>query len=127
MDDIKISQVLKKANSTNKEDKMNVYISGPITGVDNLNIEAFANAEKLIIEAGHTPINPHKICEHLPPNSPWVEYMKVCIPKLIHDAHAVFLLPNWDKSNGAQGEVYNAALFSIPCFESFTDLIDLLS
>lgn len=40
---------------------MRVYISGPMTGKPDNNIPAFAKAAGLIIQAGHTPIDPARL------------------------------------------------------------------
>lgn len=40
-----------------------IYISGPMTGMEDLNREAFAAAENLLREQGNIPINPHRFPE----------------------------------------------------------------
>ena len=62
-----------------------VYICGPITGYSNLNREAFDAAEKILLEKGFDPVNPHKICAHLDHKvNSHADYMRVCIAHLLN-------------------------------------------
>lgn len=84
--------------------QLTVYLCGPITGLPNLNREAFEEAERTLTEKGYNVINPHKIPEHVgAKDQSWQGYMKRCIPYLVK-ADLVALLPNWSKSKGASRE-----------------------
>lgn len=76
---------------------MKIYISGPITGVENY-VEAFEQAEQKLIAEGHEVVNPCK----LPHNhdKSWESYMKEDIKAML-DCDAILLLPRWHKSKGA--------------------------
>lgn len=78
------------------------YISGPITGMDNLNKDAFYNVEKKILESGKevSIFNPSNITIE---NGSWSDYMDVCIYNLI-DCEKIIMLKGWDKSKGARIE-----------------------
>lgn len=84
---------------------MKVYISGQITGLDNF-AELFEQAQIKLESQGHEVVNPVKI-EHNHDKT-WRSYMKNDI-KALCDCDAIFLLPNWESSNGARLE-YHVAL-----------------
>lgn len=73
-----------------------VYISGPITGIENYK-ELFGNAENKIKYMGYEVINPARIefdCLS------WDEYMKVDL-ELLEMCDAVVMLEGWKNSPGA--------------------------
>lgn len=43
---------------------MRIYISGPMTGIENLNSIGFYSAEYRLHKAGHFVINPHALSAH---------------------------------------------------------------
>lgn len=81
-----------------------VYISGPMTGISDLNRPAFAWAEAQVIAAGLTPINPHTLCD---PSWDWQKCMRADVVALCA-CDALLLLPGWQNSNGAQLELHIA-------------------
>jgi hypothetical protein len=40
---------------------MRIYISGPVTGREEMNLPAFAAAAKVLLNRGHEPLIPHTI------------------------------------------------------------------
>lgn len=69
---------------------MKVYISGPITGLPREETErAFAEAEAMIREKGHEPVNPLR--NGLPASALWHEHMRADIRQLL-DCEAIFML-----------------------------------
>ncbi len=86
-----------KADSNAKR----IYISGPMTGVKNLNGEAFRLAEIRILEQGNIPINPH----NFPEQKSYEDYLLFDLEILATSADAVVLLPGWEKSTGAKKEL----------------------
>ena len=78
-----------------------VYISGPITGVENGNAEMFMKASVQIANRGDLPINPHWL-KHDHDKS-WLNYMRVDIIALI-DCDGVMVLPGFTESRGAMIE-----------------------
>ena len=85
---------------------MKIYISGPITGMDNGNKEAFDGMEHKLRDRGHDVVNPHS----LPHNhgKTWNEYMREDLKAMLDCQGAVFL-PGWNNSRGARVE-YDLAL-----------------
>lgn len=80
---------------------MTVYISGPMTGIENLNREAFENAERLLLESGENPINPH----NLPKQETYDDYLMIDLEMIAMAADAIALLPGWENSPGAKKEL----------------------
>ena len=88
--------------------KQTVYLSGPITGIENYNKEAFDKAEKLVKALGYKVINPHKIKLLKKFNGKfWGNYMRADLRELMK-ADILILLDGWVKSDGANLELYNA-------------------
>lgn len=81
-----------------------IYISGPMTGIENLNREAFENAERLLRESGHFPINPH----HFPEQKSYEDYLTIDLEVIAMVADAVALLPGWETSPGSKKELKTA-------------------
>lgn len=76
------------------------YISGKITGLTDLNKPKFEAAEALLRSYGYKVINPHTICNDIHPGAEWNVFMKRCI-KHLPDADIVFLLDDWQESDGS--------------------------
>lgn len=86
---------------------MRVYISGPITGVQDY-MEKFEAAEKELIEKGFTVVNPAKINYGMPDDMTYEEYMEIDI-RLIDLCDAIYMIRGWEMSRGANRE-YGYAL-----------------
>lgn len=84
---------------------LRIYIAGPMTGLPNLNFDAFhAQAARLRLQ-GHTVINPAEINpDH---TMPWHECMRRDIAALV-TCDAIQLLPGWQASKGATLEEHIA-------------------
>jgi len=81
---------------------MKIYIAGPITGIPDRNREAFERVAAYFRGIGHEVVSPLEVN---PPGScnNWNEAMRRDIPHLV-SCDAVYLLPGWEKSRGAQIE-----------------------
>lgn len=102
-------------------EKLTVYISGKISGLADLGVPAFEEAEQKL---QNTPpilglpkntkievLNPHKLpSQH---DKSWEAYMRECV-KAIAVADIVAVLPNWSDSRGAIVEVLLSKLLHIP-------------
>jgi hypothetical protein len=88
----------------------NVYISGPITGIDNYK-ENFHAASKLIASQGYIPIDP--CCLPHDHDESYSSYMKEDIRALL-DCDYIYMLPGWKKSDGAMCEKSIAVACKIP-------------
>jgi hypothetical protein len=111
---------------------MIVYISGPITGIENNNCEAFYAKEREISKLGNVSevINPIKIAaevdyekrfEQYPPS--WSDYMRACIKKLCEADYIVFL-PGSENSKGSILEREIAEKLSIEKMQIKDGIID---
>ena len=81
-----------------------IYISGPMTGIENLNRDMFDEAESLLRECGENPINPH----NFPEQESYEDYLMIDLEMIAMAADAIALLPGWENSNGAKKELKTA-------------------
>ena len=58
-----------------------IYISGPITGVQNYK-EIFLKKQLELEKLGNEVVNPSLLHLIMPKSSTWQEYMDICIPLL---------------------------------------------
>ena len=81
-----------------------IYISGPMTGLPNLNMEAFNDAENKLRKAGWADIrNPARLAVNEYENLPRSLYLRSDLRQLL-DCQAILLLRGWEKSKGARLE-----------------------
>ncbi|GKV89312.1 DUF4406 domain-containing protein [Pectobacterium carotovorum] len=78
---------------------MKIYISGPMTGIADFNRPAFNSVAEKITANGHAALNPAALPDGLEQS----EYMLICMA-MLQVADAILLLPEWEKSLGAQAE-----------------------
>ena len=78
-----------------------IYISGPMSGIENLNRSAFERAEKKIQEMGHIALNPHRF----PELESYEDYLLLDMEMIAMAADAIALLPGWENSPGAKKEL----------------------
>lgn len=78
-----------------------IYVAGKVTGMEEEAKELFALAIIRLLAAGKQPVNPMRLNhDH---DGKWESYMKVCIPALCN-CDAIYMLPNWQESKGANIE-----------------------
>ena len=82
-----------------------VYISGPMTGLPDLNFPAFNSAALLLEARGFEVTNPASL--NPDPSATWAACMRVDI-KALCDCDILALLPGWEQSNGAHLEMHVA-------------------
>ena len=92
---------------------MTVYIAGKITGNPDYKL-LFRLAETLLSNMGHRVINPAALPEGLKP----ADYMSICVPMLMA-ADAVYFIPGWETSGGANIEHDLAAYCGKQILEGF--------
>jgi hypothetical protein len=103
---------------------MTWYLSGPMTGYENLNFPAFSYAAMTLRAQGLTLISPHENDLDI---GEWDDYLRHDI-KLLADCHGLVLLRGWTKSKGAQMELWIALRLGLPVRffdEQHGELIDI--
>lgn len=91
-----------------------VYISGKITGLSEKEwTENFEAAEKALTEAGYRVINPAKVQADLD----YSEYLTIDII-LLGRCDAIFMIDNWQDSNGAKAERATAEALNLTVIDS---------
>lgn len=84
-----------------------IYISGPMTGMPDLNFPAFHAAAAKLRAAGMTVVNPAELDAADPAPLEWHQYLRRDIAQLI-ECNAIALLPGWERSKGARLELHIA-------------------
>ncbi len=92
---------------------MKVYSSGPMTGLDNFNRDAFNKEADRLSRHGHTVLNPAM----LPNGLEQREYMDICFA-MLRCADAILLLPGWKTSAGATAEYHYAYKMELPVYST---------
>lgn len=81
-----------------------VYVSGPMTGIENLNFPAFNAAAERLRSAGFVVVNPAELNPDAEAKGlTWNQCMRVDIRALM-ECEYVFMLPGWRASRGANLE-----------------------
>lgn len=92
---------------------MRIYISGPMTGLPQLNFPAFNAEAQRLRGLGHQVVNPAEIN---PDNAmPWAQCMRRDIAELM-TCDTLALLPGWQKSSGAHLEMHLAHRLGMEIF-----------
>lgn len=82
-----------------------IYISGPMTGLPELNFPAFNAAAHRLRALGHQVVNPAEVNPDT--TMTWEQCMRADI-KALCDCDTIALLPGWEASRGAHLEVHVA-------------------
>lgn len=98
---------------------MRIYISGPITGIDNY-IDNFNKAEEYLTSLGHDVINPAKVDMSLPKMT-YDEYLLIDL-FLLNQCQAIYMLNGWNHSKGAKEELKTALLQGIDIYLETEDM-----
>lgn len=95
-----------------------VYISGPMTGLRDLNFPAFNAAAAHLRRLGVEVVNPAEI--NVNGDKTWESCMRADI-KALCDCDVIALLPGWEMSSGAHLELHIAHRtgMAVKTFEDF--------
>lgn len=102
----KVYYYMQYCTSLNNNKHHTIYISGPITGVDNY-LDNFNAAEEALKELGYTVINPARFNSVLP-DLKYEQYMSIDFA-LLDLCDYIYMLDGWQDSKGANRE-YGYAL-----------------
>lgn len=95
---------------------MRVYISGPMSGYENCNREAFWKMEEYLIRTGHKDVfNPANIPipnEYQTDEEKWHYCMPICLRE-VTKSHRIVMLKGWQKSQGAKMELLQAIVHNL--------------
>lgn len=89
---------------------MRIYVSGPMSGYEDLNHPAFNDAAKRLREAGYEVESPPEIGAS---DLPYTELIKMDI-RVVLDCDGVATLEGWWASRGAQIETSVAGIIGLP-------------
>ena len=112
--------------------KTNVYLAGPMRGLEAHNFPAFHAATHDLRSRGYEVWSPAEREEALGFNptrdtaKPLREYMRIDLPALL-DCDMVYVLPGWRDSQGATLEVQVAEACEIPVLDYETDEVVFLA
>lgn len=91
---------------------MRLYLSGPMTGIPDLNRPRFNHMALLLRRRGFEVVNPPELDakEHC---GTWEECLKRDL-RFLTECDAIATLPNWTKSRGANLEIHVGKALSYP-------------
>lgn len=94
--------------------KKRVYISGPMSGISEMNYPAFHAAEAKLMEMGYDVENPANNPD--PEPKTWEGFMRLSV-RQVCECDCVVCLPGWEDSRGANVEVALAKTLSMGVYE----------
>lgn len=95
-----------------------IYISGPMSGVENLNYPEFNRVAKGLREAGYKVFNPAEIVldkTGMTPDEVYEAYMSIYL-EAIEKCDKIYLIKDWNKSPGAKRELKKAIELDLQVF-----------
>jgi hypothetical protein len=85
--------------------KATIYISGPMSGLEDNNRQAFNEAAERLRKLDWIVINPAELDSDQ--TKDWQHYMRQDI-KLLMDCDIIYMLDDWEKSRGSTLELFIA-------------------
>src|SRR5690625_886848 len=92
---------------------MTIYISGPMTGINDLNRPLFNSVATELRDMGYDVVNPVELC---PPGMGWSDCMRRDISALM-ECDSILLLPGWMDSKGARLERHIAVQLGMQVYD----------
>lgn len=88
-----------------------IYLCGPMTGLEDHNLTAFAEAESRLCDLGYSVFNPGNIQDE---SMSFQDYMRPELKILLETKRALVALPGWENGVGSRLEVMIAASIGLP-------------
>lgn len=98
---------------------MNIYLSGPMMDMPDMNVPAFMEAAERLRSLGHMVINPAEIVPESS-DTTWISFMKADLAVMLHSADTVAVLPGWKHSKEARIEVFLATALEMSILDAET-------
>lgn len=99
---------------------LSLYLSGPITGMPDLNKPAFDELREVLRPLFKNVLVPHDFFEGVDTEGwTWQQYMRTCVRELA-TADAIFLMKGWNQSRGALLEAHIAEQIGLQAFSQST-------
>ena len=97
---------------------MRVFLSGPMEGKPNRNVEAFADARTRLIERGHSVISPpHDVDQALG----YTAALDRCLAYIRDDVDVVAMMRESEDSKGSTAEIAYSRAIGRPIYVEWTD------
>ena len=105
---------------------MRVYISGPMTGIDDYNFPLFNKVAQELTDLGYEVSNPAE--KGIIEGWSWEQYLVLDLHEVL-DVDCLVMLPGWENSEGAKLEHYVATALKKQTFayEEFVSLLEFAS
>lgn len=98
-----------------------IYLSGPMTGIAEFNAPAFAHYAEKFRARGWKVLSPPEL-DAGDTGRPYSYYIKRDVRVLLDNGvEALYMLPGWQQSRGANLEKLLAEMFEIPAFDAETE------
>ncbi|MGQ4876838.1 MAG: DUF4406 domain-containing protein [Promethearchaeia archaeon] len=98
-----------------KEIDKKIYISGPMTLLNNYNLVEFKEKEKELRKKYTQVINPHNIHREKNKQIKYEEYIRQDILELL-DCDCIYMLCGWENSKGARLEHHIASVLQLEIY-----------
>ena len=97
---------------------MIIYLSGPMTDIEQLNHPEFNRVAKLLYEKGYEVVNPAEIEQ---PDTSHATCMREDFKEMLNrGVDTLALLKGWENSKGARGEIFMANLLGMQIVDAYT-------
>lgn len=94
---------------------MKPYIAGPMKGYPEHNCPAFIEAEKILRELGHDPVNPIHHSDGVGTDLPYEYYIRESVKDVLI-VDSLVLISGWGNSKGANLEFHIANMLGLPIY-----------
>jgi len=104
-----------------KGDAVTIYLSGPMTGIPEYNAPEFARFAEKYREEGFTVFSPPELDVAGPKDDSYENYLKRDLRLFLDgDVSRIYMLPNWERSRGANLERHVAEMLKIAVYDAET-------